>query len=96
MSSYKAMYTVAGIDLTGVRNRNETRVAECMRQVLEELGDPALTPKAVQDAFAFALNQLPARYAQYGTIVLREPVRKEDVRAAVEESLRRVLDNPKP
>lgn len=96
MSSYKEMYTVAGVDMTGVRNRNETRVAECMRQILEELGNPSLAPKALQDAFAFALNRLPARYIQYGTIVLREPVRKEDIRAVVEESLRRVLDNPKP
>ncbi len=96
MSTYKETYTVAGADLTGVRNRNETRVAECMREVLGDLGDPALEPKAVQDAFAFALNKLPARYIQSGTIVLRDPVRKEEIRSAVEDALRRVLDNPKP
>ncbi len=96
MSSYHEMYTVGGVDLTRVRNRNETRVAECLRDVLGELGNPTLPAKAVQDAFAYALNQIPARYTQFGTIVLRDPVRREDIRKAVEEALRRVLDNPKP
>jgi hypothetical protein len=96
MQSAKQAYIVAGVDLASVCNRNETRVAACLRKVLEELGNPTLETKVLQDAFALALNQLPARYAQSGTIVLREPVRKEDITAAVEKSLHRALANPKP
>ncbi len=83
------------VDLSSVRNRNEQRVIECMRKMLEELGSPALPEKLLKDAYAYALNQLPARYTQCGTIVLRDPVRRETIETHVSEALRRVLENPK-
>ena len=57
MQSAKQAYIVAGVDLASVCNRNETRVAACLRKVLEELGNPTLETKVLQDAFALALNQ---------------------------------------
>jgi hypothetical protein len=88
-------YTVNGMDLSDVRNRNETRIVEKLREALAELGNPELPPKALRDAYALALNHLPARYTQSGTIVLREPIRESHLREAVAIALSHVLANPK-
>ncbi len=88
-------YLVRGVDLSELRNRNETKVAACMREELDTLSGEPLTAKTLQDVFALALNKLPARYAQKGTIVLREPVSRDMIRSAVREAFLRVLDNPK-
>ena len=88
-------YTVHGVSLGSIRNRNETRVARFMREALEALEKPELSDDAVMDAYAYALNKLPARYAQRGTIVLRDPVKNEDIISAVNEALARVLINPR-
>ena len=95
MVKQQKSYLVGDADLSLVRNRNELRVIECMRATLEELGNPELPEKLLKDAYAYTLNQLPARYAQGGTIVLRDPVRKETIEAHVSKALRRVLENPK-
>ena len=88
-------YQVGGVDVFDVRNRNEARMAQKLREALAELGDPELPPKALRDAYALALNLLPARYAQSGTIVLREPVRENLLREAAARALSQVLANPK-
>jgi vacuolar-type H+-ATPase subunit F/Vma7 len=88
-------YMVAGFDLADVRNRNEMRVAEAMRAMLEEYGNPELEIEVLQDAYAYALNQLPARYTQKGTIVLGDPVRPQEIRLVVEKAILRVISNPK-
>jgi len=88
-------YTVHGVPLSSIRNRNEIRVAKFMQAALEALEKPELSDEAVMDAYAFALNMIPARYAQRGTIVLRDPVKNEDIVLAVNEALARVLSNPR-
>ena len=88
-------YLVDGVDLEELRNRNEARVAECMREELDKMIDNAFSEKDLQDVYAYALNQLPARYTQKGTIVLRDPVHKNDVRATVREAFEHILNNPK-
>ena len=95
MSSQNDKYQVAGVDLINVRNRNEIRVVEAIRLVLEEYGNPELDMETIQDAYAYALNQLPARYAQTGTIILGDPVRPGDIRGVVENAMLRVISNPK-
>ena len=95
MNSQNDKYLVAGVDLIGVRNRNELRVTEAMRLVLEEYGNPELDMETIQDAYAYALNQLPSRYTQAGTIVLGDPVRPSDIRGVVENAMLRVISNPK-
>ncbi len=95
MGKQRDKYSIGKTDLSSIRNRNEARVLACLRQALDDLGNPELSDKMLKDAYAFALNQLPARYTQGGTIVLRDPVRKEQLHTSVAEALRKVLNNPK-
>ncbi len=88
-------YRIGNVDFFDVRNRNELRVVEKMREALAELGNPDLPPKALRDAYALALNLLPARYTQSGTIVLREPLRESHLREATARALSQVLAHPK-
>ena len=46
-------------------------------------------------AHALALNNLPARYTQPGSIVLRDPVRAEHIQAAIREAVETALGRPK-
>ncbi len=94
MENKEAKFMVAGFDMQIMRNRNEKRVLDCMRDEVDVdlLG---LTAKDLQDIYACALNKLPARYAHSGTIVLRDPVKKEDIREAVRAATGRILDFPK-
>ena len=88
-------YLVAGAYLADVRNRNEIRVTDAMRLMLEEYGNPELGMETILDIYACALNQLPSRYAQQGSIILGDPVRPQDIRTAVENAMLRVMGNPK-
>jgi hypothetical protein len=49
----------------------------------------------MQDIYALALNQLPARYAQQGTIIIGNSVRKSDAVQAVMEAFETVRRRPK-
>ncbi|MCC8194727.1 MAG: late competence development ComFB family protein [Deltaproteobacteria bacterium] len=93
--SIETQYSIAGVDVSDVRNRNEARIAEKMRDALEKMGNPAVSPQAVRDAYALALNLLPARYKQSGTIILREPIRESHLEEATVRALKQVLNNPK-
>lgn len=95
MSRIHEKYTVLGVDLNDIRNRNEARVAKCLSEMLmnRELAD--ICPDIIKDVYACALNNLPARYTQQGTIVLRDPVRPEFIEQTVSEALEKVLKNPK-
>ncbi len=95
MSKSREKYVVAGIDLYHVRNRNEQRVIKCLLEEVERLGLAEAPRKVIEDAYALALNQLPARYAQQGTIVLRDPVKKMTIEDVVNASVKHVLNNPK-
>lgn len=94
MSHVRSKYVIGTADLSLVNNRNEMRVADCLRATLESLGNPDLPEKVLFDTYAYALNQLPARYVQTGSIVLRDPVRKEDIQKVVNSALQRILKNP--
>ena len=95
MSSDDSRYLIAGVDVSDIRNRNEVRIVEKMREVLEQMGNPSLEPQSLRDAYALALNLLPARYKQSGTIVLREPIRESHLREAATRALKQVLAKPK-
>lgn len=95
MPKQREKYIVAGVDLYHVRNRNEQRVARCLQEELDRLGLTDVSPEIIEDSYALALNQLPSRYAQQGTIVLRDPVRKMSIEEAVSASVNRVLNNPR-
>ena len=96
MPKTREKYVVLGVDLYHVRNRNEQRVAKSMNEIIEQKQlEGALTPEDIKDVYAYALNQLAPRYTQQGTIVLRDPVRKEEVDKIVNEAFALVMNNPK-
>lgn len=95
MSKTREKYVVAGVDLYHVCNRNELRVAKSLADLIESKQLDDISPEAIKDVFAYALNQLPARYTQQGTIVLRDPVRSEDIDQVVADALLYILQNPK-
>ncbi|WP_147820416.1 late competence development ComFB family protein [Salidesulfovibrio onnuriiensis] len=84
-----------GVDLSKIHNRNEERVAQNIREVLEhDYGDYIFDPLDVEDIYALSLNLLPARYTQPGTIVLLKEPSEFEIRGAIREAVGRVLDNP--
>ncbi len=82
-------------DFSDIRNRNESRVRAAIGEALADMGHANMPEEMVRDIFAYALNQLPARYAQPGTIVLRDPVRKEHIRDVVTKAVLHIMQNPK-
>ena len=83
------------LDVSLIRNRNETIVAECMREELA--ADPTIqfSKKMLMDVYAYALNNLAPRYAHRGTIVLGNRPPKDDIAEIVHEAFRLVKYNPK-
>ncbi|MBU1002145.1 MAG: late competence development ComFB family protein [Proteobacteria bacterium] len=88
------MYVVGTSNLFFIRNKNEKRVIDAMRRVLPEY--PKFEPNDldIQDIYALSLNSLPPRYVQQGTIVLREPVRPDEINDAVREAVNTVRSRP--
>lgn len=95
MPKTREKYIVAGVDLYHVRNRNELRVAKTLSDLIESKGLDDIDANVVKDVYAFALNNMPARYTQQGTIVLRDPVRSETIEQVVSDALLHILKNPK-
>lgn len=95
MAADESQYKIAGIDVSDIRNRNEVRMVEKVREALEQMGNPELSPQMLRDIYALALNLLPARYKQSGTIVLREPIRESHLREAVSRAIKQVTAKPK-
>lgn len=85
---------VAGVDLSGIRNRNERRVMDRMEMLLNEYTDFEPDVLAIQDIYALALNLLPARYTQQFSIVLKDPVDNTAVETAVRAAIEKVRTNP--
>jgi len=93
--SDNSKYSILGVDVSDIRNRNEIRIVEKMQLALGSLGNPEISDQALRDAYALALNLLPARYKQSGTIVLREPIRESHLEEAAVRALKQVLTSPK-
>lgn len=91
--------TISLIDFTKVKNRNEKRVIRSIEELIAQESDVSrlsiLSEKDWQDIYALALNHLPARYAQPGTIVIGDPVRDEDAQVAVRDAFDIVFNRPK-
>lgn len=87
------------INFDSVRNRNEKLVLKSLNAFMESARGRSykelMTSKDMQDIYALALNQLPARYAQSGTIIIGNPVREDDAVQAVLEAFETVLSHPK-
>lgn len=81
--------------LGSVKNKNEARVARRLISALEEIPEYDPDPLDIQDIYALALNCLPPRYKQKGTIVLSESVNDEEIMAALRVAIQKVRSNPK-
>ena len=95
MSISRDKYKIETVDCFNIRNRNEGRVVAALRELLHTKNTLLLSSKDIQDIYALALNMLPPRYAQRGTIVLRDPVTKEDIAAVVHDAYAHVMERPK-
>jgi predicted MPP superfamily phosphohydrolase len=96
MPKTREKYVMLGIDLYHVRNRNEQRVVKRMSEAIAEKRlENRLSSEDIKDIYAYALNQLESRYTQQGTIVLRDPVRKEKIDRIVAEAITLVMTHPK-
>ncbi|GFK94905.1 hypothetical protein NNJEOMEG_02753 [Fundidesulfovibrio magnetotacticus] len=82
-----------GVDLSSIRNKNEGRVARILEEILGEEAEP-LDSLDIQDIYALALNLLPARYRQQGSIVLSEPVKDAHIESAIRRAMRSVKERP--
>lgn len=80
--------------LLRIRNKNELRVIGLISQVLEEYPDWEPDGLDIEDVYALTLNQLPARYVQPGSIVLREPVHNDAILKSIREAIATVRSRP--
>lgn len=95
MCAKEDAYSIDGTCFIGIRNRNELRVIKEIRKLLDDDTTVPLSCKGWQDVYALALNSLPPRYTQSGTIVLRDPVHKDAIHKAVREAVAFVHAQPK-
>ncbi|WP_419785029.1 late competence development ComFB family protein [Pseudodesulfovibrio sp.] len=86
---------VHGISLDKIRNRNERRVARFMGEIMNDYySDYIFEQLDIEDIYALALNLLPSRYAQIGSIVLQDKVSDFEIKSRIREAIDRVLENP--
>lgn len=88
-------YLLNDVNFFDIRNRNEARVIKIMKKVMDTPPYYKPSEKDLFDIYALSLNSLPARYAQQGTIVLRDPVRDNEIEEAVRKAFAIVVENPK-
>ena len=93
------MTTLAGqklhnVDLSRILNRNEKRVVMAMDKVFAAIDDWEPQALDIQDIYALALNSLPPRYVQEGTIVFKESVRNAEIEQAVLQAVDKVRKKP--
>ena len=90
----KKNYEVNGVPLDQIRNRNELRVIKLMPIVLSEFLDYKPDYLDIQDIYALALNNLAPRYIQQGSIVMREPVKDDEIIRELRLAIRKVEMQP--
>lgn len=82
------------VDLSRILNRNEKRVVLAMGKVFAAIDDWEPQALDIQDIYALALNSLPPRYVQEGTIVFKESVRNAEIEQAVRMAVDKVRKKP--
>lgn len=87
-------YFYGSVDLFDIRNKNEVRVIRLLPEVLGEFPDFKPNVLDIEDIYALALNKLPARYIQKGSIVLRESVTDDQISQAIREAVDVVRERP--
>ncbi|HHO47410.1 MAG TPA: competence protein ComFB [Desulfobacteraceae bacterium] len=82
------------VDLSRICNKNEKRVIQAMEKILAASDDWEPEALDIQDIYALALNSLPPRYVQEGTIVFNERVKNDEVEKVVREAIEKVKTSP--
>lgn len=82
------------VDLSRIYNKNEKRVVLAMEKYLSTMTDWKPEALDIQDIYALALNSLPPRYVQDGTIVFNESVKHTDIEYAVKVAVNKVKNAP--
>lgn len=82
------------VDLSRIYNKNEKRVVVAMEKYLDTIKDWEPEALDIQDIYALALNSLPPRYVQDGTIVFNDPVKGADIENAVKVAVDKVKNAP--
>jgi len=86
---------INGVDVTNIINRNESRVAELIPELIQEYyPDFIFEDLDIQDIYALTLNLIPAGYAQSGSIVLSNRLSDFEINSKIRIAIERVLDNP--
>ncbi|MBF0238144.1 MAG: late competence development ComFB family protein [SAR324 cluster bacterium] len=88
-------YKYRGISLYKIRNRNELRVINLLPKILDEFDGYDPDTLDIEDIYALVLNKVPPRYAQIGSIVLREELSDGKIEEAIRDAVRTVMGNPK-
>ncbi|WP_319543326.1 late competence development ComFB family protein [uncultured Pseudodesulfovibrio sp.] len=87
--------TINGVDVSKIINRNETRVAALIPELIQEYyPDFIFEDLDIQDIYALTLNLIPAGYAQTGSIVLSNRLSDFEINSKIRIAIERVLDNP--
>lgn len=90
----KEKYRMGKISLYKIRNRNELRVIKLIPEILKRYKKFKPDIIDIQDIYALTLNNLPARYAQDGVIVLKEKVNNAEIQDAIREAIKIVRERP--
>lgn len=85
---------VNGVPLDNIRNRNEERVIKLMPGVLSEFLDYKPSYLDIQDIYALTLNNLPPRYRQSGSIIIRESLQDAEIMRELRQAISRVETSP--
>jgi hypothetical protein len=85
---------VNGVPLGSIRNRNEERVIKLMPKILGEFLDYKPSYLDIQDIYALTLNNLPPRYKQNGSIIIREPLSDEEIARELRLAINKVEMSP--
>ena len=86
---------VFGVTLENVRNRNEVKVIQYMKQLIPQFPEFDYCSLCIQDVYALSLNQLSPLYTQAGTIMLKKDLKEEDYKDVVETAIEKVTKKAK-
>ncbi len=86
-------YEVFDASMINVRNKNEKKVIQFMKELIPQFPEFDYCTICLQDVYALSLNQLTPRYTQAGTIVLKKELNDSDYRDVVEAAIESVTKN---
>ncbi len=90
----KPNYIVSGFSLDHIRNNNELRVIEVMKQVIPEAKDFCGCRICVEDTYAATLSRLPNQYRQSGSIVLTKSPNDDEIGENIRWAMEKITANP--